>query len=108
MTQELPEHHLDIVEAIAILTDCTPGDVFYKIEDGGFVDVAIEALKAFSRDYYKMDRIEDSDPVDDLKILTDCLLDLKSELKIATNPKEVRDLRSDIANIQQRIQITES
>jgi len=103
MSGKGPEFHPDILDAICTLTEHTPGDIFYKMEAGEFRTLAIEALKAFSKKYYMMDRKEDTDPVDDMEILRNCLLDLQSELQVATDPVEIKDLQSDIDNIQQRI-----
>jgi hypothetical protein len=103
-----PELQSDILDAIALLTNRTPGDVHYQIMDGKFKELAIDALLAFSRDYHMMDRKEDSEPVDDITILQRCLKDLKSELEVTTDLTEVANIKADIDNINQRIRIAKS
>ena len=103
-----PELQSDVLDAIALLTNRTPGDVHYQIMDGKFKELAIDALLAFSRNYHMMDRKEDSEPVDDITILQRCLKDLKSELDIATDPTDIANIKADIEDINQRIQIAKS
>jgi hypothetical protein len=102
------EFQSDVLDAIAILTERTPGDVFYKIEAGGFKELAVEALTAFAAKFSMLDRVGDSDPLDDTQILEKCLADLKAELEIAVDPTQIQELNLDIDNIKQRIKITKS
>lgn len=104
-----PEFQSDVLDAIAVLTDRTPGDVFYKIEAGEFQELAIEALLAYAKKYRdQIEEIVDSGPMNDVQILEDCLSELESELAITTDAKTIRDLKLDIESLQQRIQIAKS
>ena len=105
---KLPEFQSDIIDAIAVLTDRTPGDVFYEIESGNFKKLAVEALLAFTQKFTMLDKVGDSEPLDDTQILDNCLSDLDAELKITTDPESIRELKLDIENIRQRIEITKS
>jgi len=55
-----------------------------------------------------LDRVGDSDPLDDTQILKNCLADLEAELETATDPTAIKDLQLDIENIKQRIEIQKS
>lgn len=99
----LPLIDNDLIEAIAILTDKTVGDVHSRINDGDFVLLAIEALRGFSKNYRLIEKIEDSDPVEDDEILKKCIADLTEELTSTKDPERQAELRADIDAVYRRI-----
>jgi hypothetical protein len=103
-----PEFDPLILEAIAVLTGRTEGDVFYKVESGGFNGLALEALTEFTRKYHLMERKGDSAPIDDLTILQHCLEELKKDLPLAQNSRERREITQDIEGLKERIKIAKN
>lgn len=100
---DLPIIDNDLIEAIAILTNKTVGDVHSRINDGEFVLLAIEALRGFSTNYRLIEKIEDSDPVEDDEILKKCILDLTEELSSTVDPDRRAELKADIDAVYRRV-----
>lgn len=110
MKSEIPQEALDAIE---ILTGKSAGDIFYAIEGGNFEKIAIEALTAFIKKYYLLDRKDDSEPVDDLQILKNCLEELQDEYnEVKSHPfcdsSKIRELVKDIDDLKERIRIAQS
>lgn len=98
----------DILDAISILINQTPGDVNQLIQKHGFETIAKKALRSFLQKHtLELPLIEESkeDTIEDLKILKDCLKELQEELKIETSAKKRQEIIQDIADIKTRIQM---
>lgn len=98
----------DIIEAIAVLTGKTEGDVHYAIKEGKFADLAKDALKSFTRNYKFFEEKDNVDPIEDLTILESCMEDLQGELEEAlkgNNRERAKELEEDIIDLRRRIRI---
>jgi capsule polysaccharide export protein KpsE/RkpR len=104
-----------VIDAIATLTGLTPREVYDKIQEDEFAELAIKALTAFSMDYHAPSRrlIEkkaDTAPIDDITILESCLEEMEAELqqlKAQDRPdaKKLQELQNDAENLRQRLEI---
>jgi capsule polysaccharide export protein KpsE/RkpR len=104
-----------VIDAIATLTGLTAREVYDKIQEDEFIDLALQALTAFSMDYHAPSRrlIEkkvNTDPIDDIAILESCLEEIETELeqiKAQDRPdaKKLQELQYDADNLRQRLEI---
>ena len=96
------------IEAIAELTGLSYGDVHLKIKEGSFTALAVQALEAFNDKYVCDNDTIKVEPVEDLKILEQCLDDLlreQEEAKSKGNIHLVQELKLDILDLRRRINI---
>lgn len=99
----------DVVDSIAALTNLSFGDVRSQIAEKGFKTIAIKALKSFKETYYQqwLGQLCDEEELDELKILTDCLISIEEGIqnckdetqKIILN-KEAKEIKNMIDRIK--------
>jgi hypothetical protein len=99
----------EVLEALATLLNITVGDAYYKVQEGKFTELAVEALTAFTKNFHLIEKMEDSEPLEDKEILQNCLQELLAELQVAeahdADPKTIAELKLDILGLRQRIKV---
>lgn len=99
----------DVIDSIAALTNLSFGDVRSQISENGFETIAVQALKSFKKSYYQqwLGQLSDEEELDELKILTDCLISIDEELENCKDEnrkiilsKEAQDIKDMIDRVR--------